>query len=593
MRGYNPDYEEVDLDRSVLSILSVSSMAFFDNNCKALLFKNFDTPADPDAAKLDFQTLVAGVPDSADKLKSIPVSGVRGMVNSGGKPTLFVIQPIINPQADATRAGYLLITKYLDKKTLETMFRDNGFKFTIEALTKSDKSGGAAEQIIENSLSRKGRVLGRRLIADYTESPEFWITASVKKESSAEVERKINFALLLLALLGLGFSFNNNRMLTLMSAYADQGPDDRSDKNTGETPAEAQISASQPGGVSQGAPAADNNSTEENNPGEPIITSIAATYVPKERAMTIEPTAIDRVCRSGEFCDNSNKEEFGVLAAKVYERFVCDCNKLCYRTLEDVAATLTPKDENFRRSIIKMARKTSDFAQKMGISTDNSMFVYYGALFSRIGLVSLPFEMRRPKWELSEKELVEYKKYPEYSRKIMESISTVRPAAAIPHTWKENWDGSGFPQGLKGEDIPLEGRIFAIVNDWNELTRMWQGRPLPGSREVEEHLRRRARTRLDPRLVEEFIKFQREIKEEPTSWARNLGCTKIEVKARKISPLRSRKTPAPASVQAAAGGAKPAVRALSISEKRSRKPQQNSTSRRPMRVMTRNSWKKL
>lgn len=585
MRGYNPDFEEADINQRVMSMMNVSSFVLFDNNNKPALLKNFAAPIDQTAPQRDFRKLIIDNPKSAEMLKNIPISGVKGLTNSGGKPVLFVLQPILNPSEESKRGGFLLVTEELDKNMIDTISSESGFKFALEPIGSDDTETIAEEQVIGNSLSRTGRMSGQKLVKDYAGVPAFWITISLKKEASSAAERGIHFTMLVLALIAALFSLNNNRVLSSKSAHAEQ------ETSKGDTPPPTEPTA----GISSAAtisPELMIQAAEAAAPEDTPVDSISATYVPKERAFTIEPTAIDNVVADPQFSENTenNKEEFGELAVKVYERFVCDCNKLCYRTCEDLAVVLTPRDESFKRSIIRGARKASDFAQAMGISADDSLFVYYGALFSRIGLVALPFPIRKNKWELNDEELLQYKKYPELSHQIMESIELLRPASTIPHTWKENWDGTGFPNKFKGEEIPLEGRIFAIVNDWNELTRMWQGRALPTAMEIESRLRRRAGTRLDPRLVEEFIKFQRKVKEETPTGPRNLGCTKIELKARKAVPPRSRRLSNPAA--ASAIGAKATQRGMPTAGSRSRGPKQNS-GKRPVRIMTKTSWKRI
>ena len=99
-----------------------------------------------------------------------------------------------------------------------------------------------------------------------------------------------------------------------------------------------------------------------------------------------------------------------------------------------------------------------------------------------MGMLSLPFSIRTKTSPLTPAELREYRKYPIKSKDFMEAIELLRPASALPYAWNENWDGTGFPQGLSGSAIPIQARIFAIADAWNEMTRPWPGTPHPFGR---------------------------------------------------------------------------------------------------------------
>ena len=154
------------------------------------------------------------------------------------------------------------------------------------------------------------------------------------------------------------------------------------------------------------------------------------------------------------------KERIDDITIDVYRRFANAGNDLCTKTLEEIASSFTPGDAKFRSAI-----------------------------------------------PLTPTERREYDRYPVKSRDYMESVELLRPASGIPYSWNENWDGSGFPQGISATAIPYQARIYAVVDAWNEMTRPWPGRRIPDALEVAERLRSMAGTRLDPQLVEKFIEY--------------------------------------------------------------------------------------
>jgi HD-GYP domain-containing protein (c-di-GMP phosphodiesterase class II) len=97
------------------------------------------------------------------------------------------------------------------------------------------------------------------------------------------------------------------------------------------------------------------------------------------------------------------------------------------------------------------------------------------------------------------------RRHPEYAYQMLYPIIYLRPALDIPYSHHEHWDGSGYPHGLKAEEIPLAARIFAIVDVWDALL---SNRPYrKGSTEeaVLAYIQKHAGAYFDPVLVKSFI----------------------------------------------------------------------------------------
>ena len=97
--------------------------------------------------------------------------------------------------------------------------------------------------------------------------------------------------------------------------------------------------------------------------------------------------------------------------------------------------------------------------------------------------------------------------HPQYAYDMIQPIEYLRPALDIPYCHHEKWDGSGYPRGLKGNDIPLVARIFAIVDVWDALTSDRPYRPAWDKKKVIEHIRSQSGKHFDPYVVEQFIKM--------------------------------------------------------------------------------------
>jgi HD-GYP domain-containing protein (c-di-GMP phosphodiesterase class II) len=97
--------------------------------------------------------------------------------------------------------------------------------------------------------------------------------------------------------------------------------------------------------------------------------------------------------------------------------------------------------------------------------------------------------------------------HPIYAIEMLKNIEFLKPSLSIPYSHHERWDGTGYPLGLKGEEIPLEARIFAIVDVWDAIT---SDRPYRNSMSKEEAIqtiRNGNGTQFDPKLVDVFLKI--------------------------------------------------------------------------------------
>jgi HD-GYP domain-containing protein (c-di-GMP phosphodiesterase class II) len=98
-------------------------------------------------------------------------------------------------------------------------------------------------------------------------------------------------------------------------------------------------------------------------------------------------------------------------------------------------------------------------------------------------------------------EWVIMKKHPEYALEIIWPIQHLRPAIDIPYCHHEKWDGSGYPRGLKGEEIPLAARIFAVVDVWDALDSDRPYRKAWPVEKIRAHILAEAGTHFDPEVV--------------------------------------------------------------------------------------------
>lgn len=99
------------------------------------------------------------------------------------------------------------------------------------------------------------------------------------------------------------------------------------------------------------------------------------------------------------------------------------------------------------------------------------------------------------------------RQHPQYAYDMLKNIAYLQLALEIPYCHHEKWDGSGYPRGLKGEQIPLAARIFAVVDVWDVLTSDRPYHPGWSQQKTLEYIKNLAGTHFDPAIVEIFIKL--------------------------------------------------------------------------------------
>jgi PAS domain S-box-containing protein len=146
-------------------------------------------------------------------------------------------------------------------------------------------------------------------------------------------------------------------------------------------------------------------------------------------------------------------------------------------------------------------------ARKVGLKGEDLLYFKWGVWLHDIGKLTIPEGLLKKEGPLTAEERSLLQRHPLYALEILEQIPFARKALKIPAAHHEHWDGSGYPRGLRGELIPLEARIFAIVDVWDTLQ---QKRPYsaPWPREKAiAHLREQSGKQFDPQLTELFLEM--------------------------------------------------------------------------------------
>ncbi len=146
-------------------------------------------------------------------------------------------------------------------------------------------------------------------------------------------------------------------------------------------------------------------------------------------------------------------------------------------------------------------------AQMMGESDENLTHLFRGAILHDIGMMSIPDDILLKRGPLTDGERTIVREHPQIAFDILSPVLFLRPALDIPHCHHERWDGSGYPRGLKGEHIPLAGRIFAVVDVWTALHSDRPYRKAWTDAAADEYIRNQAGKQFDPAVVQAFFRL--------------------------------------------------------------------------------------
>ena len=178
-------------------------------------------------------------------------------------------------------------------------------------------------------------------------------------------------------------------------------------------------------------------------------------------------------------------------------------------TIEGWSRTLDLRDEETEGHSKRVTEMTLLLARTMGMSEEELMHVRYGALLHDIGKMGVPDHILLKPEPLNEKEWEIMRRHTTFAYELLSPINYLQPALDIPYCHHEKWDGTGYPRGLKGEEIPLVARIFAVADVWDALRSDRPYREAWSEEEALEYIREQAGKHFDPQVVEVFLGLSR------------------------------------------------------------------------------------
>jgi putative two-component system response regulator len=174
-------------------------------------------------------------------------------------------------------------------------------------------------------------------------------------------------------------------------------------------------------------------------------------------------------------------------------------------TIEGWSRALDLRDRETEGHTRRVADLTVRLAVSCGMPPTQVVHVRRGAFLHDIGKMGVPDAILHKPGPLTDEEWTVMRLHPSYAWNMLNPIAYLRPALDIPWAHHERWDGTGYPRGLAGEDIPLAARLFSVIDVWDALRSDRPYRLAMPPEEVIRHLRARAGSHFEPRIVELFL----------------------------------------------------------------------------------------
>ncbi len=179
-------------------------------------------------------------------------------------------------------------------------------------------------------------------------------------------------------------------------------------------------------------------------------------------------------------------------------------------TIEGWSRAMDLRDKETEGHTLRVTDLSVKLARNMGINEGELLFIRRGALLHDIGKLGVPDSILHKTSSLTDEEWKIMRQHPQFAYDMLYPIEYLRPALDIPYCHHEKFDGSGYPRGLKGEQIPLSARIFAIVDVWDAITSDRPYRPAWDKEKALEYIKSESGKHFGPKVVEAFLKMMKE-----------------------------------------------------------------------------------
>ncbi len=193
--------------------------------------------------------------------------------------------------------------------------------------------------------------------------------------------------------------------------------------------------------------------------------------------------------------------------------FYNELRELFYKTIRAISNALDTKDSYTNGHSLRVTLYSMILANELGLDNDYMEDIEIAGLLHDIGKIAMPKSILCKNGKLTDEEFMVMKSHPVRGEKIVINIKKLQMISEWVKAHHEKWDGTGYPDGLKGDQIPLPGRIIALADTYDAMTSTRPYRTaLPHEVAINE-IKRCSGTQFDPVLAELFVKLSNTIDE--------------------------------------------------------------------------------
>lgn len=184
---------------------------------------------------------------------------------------------------------------------------------------------------------------------------------------------------------------------------------------------------------------------------------------------------------------------------------VCEADESYDKFVHAWSQTLSCRDEARRKHSIRAAELMLQTGRELGVSETDLVHARRGALLHDVGLTRVPESILKKSGKLTESEWEIMRLHPVYGYEILQHIPALYPAIDIPYCHHERWNGTGYPRGIEGTEIPLSARIFAVADVWIALCSHRPYRSEISPQEASTVVSDASGSLFDPQVLEVFL----------------------------------------------------------------------------------------
>jgi HD-GYP domain-containing protein (c-di-GMP phosphodiesterase class II) len=174
-------------------------------------------------------------------------------------------------------------------------------------------------------------------------------------------------------------------------------------------------------------------------------------------------------------------------------------------TLEGWSQALELRDPETIWHTRRVVQMTVRLARLLGFQQEELTLISRGTLLHDVGKIGIPDQILLKPGPLNPEEWEIMRQHPVLAYELLSTIPGLQPSIDIPYCHHEKWDGTGYPRGLKGDEIPIAARIFAIVDVWDALTSDRPYRKAWTFEQARDYIRLERGQHFDPRICDAFL----------------------------------------------------------------------------------------